>query len=119
MLPRSQARQLDPRGVIGEAARRQLVLIRAQQARQVRARFAALAQCVQRYRVEAQLFKGAGQRPRKSGEARHRPEVAQAAGAHRLLRDARGQRLAHSPAHRHQRAPIQLRGGKFPGQFAE
>ena len=53
LLPRPQARQVHPRGVIGEAARPQLVLIGAQQPRQVRTRFAALAKLIQRYRVEA------------------------------------------------------------------
>src|ERR1019366_4712922 len=119
LLPHSAARQVDARGVVGEAARGQLVLIGAEQQRQVRARFAALAESIKRYRVEAQLFKGAGEGARKSGEAGHGPEVAQPAGADRLFGDARGQRFADDAPDGHERAAIQLGGGKFQDELAE
>ena len=115
----SEARQFDARGVVGEAARGQLVLIGAEQQRQVRARFAALAELIERDRVEAQLFEGVGEGARKSGEGGDGTEVAQSAGADRLLRDARGQRFADDAAHRHERAAIQLGGGKFQDELAE
>ena len=115
----SEARQFDARGVVGEAARGKLVLIGAEQQREVGARFAALAQLVERHRVEAQLFEGVGEGARKSGEGGDGAEVGQSAGADRLLRDARGQRFADEAAHRHQRAAIQLGGGEFQDEFAE
>ena len=115
----SEARQFNARGVVGEAARGKLVLIGAEQQRKVRARLAALAQLVERDGVEPQLFEGVGEGARKSREGGDGAEVAQSAGADRLLRDARGQRFADDAAHRHERAAIQLGGGKFQDQFAE
>ena len=105
--------------MVGKAARGQLVLIGAEEQREVRARFAALAQSIERYRVEAQLFEGVGEGARKSGKCGDGAEVAQSAGADRLLRDTRGQRLADDAAHGHERAAIQLGGGEFQDEFAE
>ena len=115
----SQARQFHARGVVGEAARGQLVLVRAQQQGQIRARFSAVAQLVERHRVEAQLFEGIRQRARKSGEAGHRSEVCQSSAGSGFLGDASRQRFAYQAAHRHQRAAIQLGGGKLQNELAK
>ena len=119
LLLGSQARQVDARGVVGEAARGQLVLVGAEQQRQVRARFAALVELGKRHGVEAQFLKGVGEGARKSRESGDGPEVSQSAGGDRLLRDARGEGFADDAAHRHERAAIQLGGGEFQDQFAE
>ena len=119
LLPGSEARQFDARGMVGEAARSQFVLVGAEEQREVRARFAALAQSIERYRVEAQLFEGAGEGARKSGEAGDGAEVAQPACADRLLRDAGGECFADDAADRHERAAIQFGGGEFQDEFAE
>src|ERR1035441_6450156 len=85
LLLGSQARQGHARGVVGEAARGQLVLVGAEQQRQVRARFAAFAELGKRHGVEAQFLKGVGEGARKSRESGDGPEVSQSAGGDRLL----------------------------------
>src|ERR1019366_7811334 len=87
LLLGSQARQVDARGVVGEAARVELVLIGAEEQRQVGARFAALAELVEWHGVEAQFLKGVGEGARKSGESGDGPEVSQSGVGDRLLRD--------------------------------
>ncbi len=115
----SEARHFDACGVVGEPARGKLVLIGAEEQRQIGAGLAALAELVERDGVEAQLFEGVGEGARKSREGGNGIEVAQFAGADRLLRYARGQRFADDAAHRHERAAIERGGGKFQDQLTE
>ena len=56
---------------------------------------------MERYRVETQFLEGIGEGARKSGKSGDGTEVTQSAGADRLLRDARGQRLADDTAYGH------------------
>ena len=53
VLLHAEACHLDARGVVGEAARREFLLVGAEQQRQVGARFAALAKSTERHRIEA------------------------------------------------------------------
>ncbi len=62
------ARQVDARGVVGEAARRKLARVGFEQARQVGAGFAAVAQTPGIHGVEAQFFERGGERARESRE---------------------------------------------------
>ena len=63
-----QARQFDARGMVGEAALGQLVLVCAEQHRQIRAGFSAVAQLIGRHRVEPQFFEVSVSARRKSGK---------------------------------------------------
>ena len=118
-FPDSEARQEDACGMVGKAARGQFILISAEEQREVRARFAALAQLIDWYRVEAQLFEGVGEGAGKSGKSGDGAEVAQPPRINRLLRDARRQRFADDAAHGHEPTAIQLAGGEFEDELAE
>ena len=113
------AGEVDARGVVGQAALGKLAGVGREQACEVGARFAAGAQTLGLHGVEAQFFEGRGQSAREAGKTGHRLQVGELAAPERFGGDARGQRFAHEPAHRHQAAAIQLRGGEFQHELAQ